>query len=151
MLRERSKLHQLQGREPDIDEIAARAGVPPVEVERVLSLVQEPTSLDLPVGEDGDATLGDLIEASTDDDPHLAAEASEMKELVVGALAGLTPREADILRMRFGIAGAHEHTLEEVGKTFGVTGERIRQIEAKALQKLRQASCGRTLAALVED
>lgn len=134
--RERRKLHQQQGREPGADEIAARAGMAKAQVEQALSLVQEPASLDLPIGEDGDATLADLIEAPDAVNPYAAAEAAALRECVVQALAELTPREERILRMRFGI-GMPDHTLEQVGQTFGVTRERIRQIEAKALQKLR--------------
>lgn len=133
--RERRKLHQLQGREPDADEIASRSGIAKTAVEQALSLVQDPTSLDLPIGEDGDATLGDLIEATDAVDPHAAAEASALRKCVAEALSQLTPREERILRMRFGI-GMADHTLEQVGNAFGVTRERIRQIEAKALEKL---------------
>jgi RNA polymerase primary sigma factor len=133
--RERRKLHQLQGREPGAEEIAARSGIAKTAVEQALSLVQDPTSLDIPIGEDGDATLGDLIEATDAVDPHAAAEASALRKCVAEALSQLTPREERILRMRFGI-GMADHTLEQVGNAFGVTRERIRQIEAKALEKL---------------
>jgi RNA polymerase primary sigma factor len=108
-------------------------------------LVQEPASLDLPVGEDGDTTLGDLIPAANAVDPHAAAEASALAEIVTEALGELTPREQRILRMRFGIGEESDHTLEEVGKVFGVTRERIRQIEAKALEKLRDPTRSRKL------
>ena len=135
--RERRKLYQREGREPGSDEIAARTGITVARVEQVLSMVQEPTSLDLPIGEDGDATLGDLIEASDAVDPRMAAEASALRRTIADALEELTPREQRILRMRFGIGGTGDHTLEEIGKVFGVTRERIRQIEAKALAKLR--------------
>jgi len=133
--RERRKLHQLQGHEPGAEEIAARSGIAKTAVEQALSLVQDPTSLDIPIGEDGDATLGDLIEATDAVDPHAAAEASALRKCVAEALSQLTPREERILRMRFGI-GMADHTLEQVGNAFGVTRERIRQIEAKALEKL---------------
>jgi RNA polymerase primary sigma factor len=133
--RERSKLHQQHGREPGADEIAARSGIAKAQVEQALSLVQHPTSLDIPIGENGDATLADLIEAPDAVNPHTVAEAAALRECVAEVLAELTPREERILRMRFGI-GMPDHTLEQVGKTFGVTRERIRQIEAKALQKL---------------
>ena len=108
-------------------------------------MVQEPASLDVPIGEDGDTTLGDLIAAPDTLDPHAAAEASALAGFVTEALAELTPREQHILRMRFGIGGAGDHTLEEVGKVFGVTRERIRQIEAKALEKLRDPARARKL------
>lgn len=148
--REQRKLYQEQGRQPATEKIAVRAGVPVQGVEWMLSLGQEPTSLDLPIGEDGGATLGDLIEAPDAINPHTAAEANALKAHVVEALAGLTPREQRILRMRFGIGGMSEHTLEEVGKAFGVTRERIRQIEAKALEKLRHPSRARKLRTFAE-
>ena len=124
--------------------------MPVARVEQVLSMVQEPTSLDLPIGEDGDATLGDLIEATDAINPQAAAEASALARSVTEALAGLTPREQRILRMRFGIGGAGDHTLEEVGQVFGVTRERIRQIEAKALEKLRDPALARKLATFAD-
>jgi RNA polymerase primary sigma factor len=148
--RERRKLYQQEGRDPVTGEIASRSGIPAAHVEQVLSLVQEPTSLDLPVGEDGDATLGDLIEASDAVNPQSAAETSALGRVVAEALAELTPREERILRMRFGIGGMNDHTLEEVGKTFGVTRERIRQIEAQALQKLRHPTRARKLSGFAE-
>ena len=150
VLRERRKLYQKQGREPVADEIARRSGVSAGRIEQVLSMVQQPTSLDLPIGEDGDATLGDLIAAPNTVDPHAAAEASALREFVVEAISGLSPREERILRMRFGIGGMTEHTLEEVGQTFGVTRERIRQIEATALKKLRHPTRARKLATFVD-
>jgi RNA polymerase primary sigma factor len=143
--RERHKLARQHGREPAADEIAARSGIPAHQVERALTLVQEPTSLDAPVGEDGDATLGDLIEALDAVSPQAAAEATALRDCIVEALAELTPREEQIMRMRFGIGGASERTLKEIGDTFGVTRERIRQIEAKALQKLRESAKARDL------
>jgi RNA polymerase primary sigma factor len=142
--RERSKLHQQHGREPGADEIAARSGIAKAQVEQALSLVQDPTSLDIPIGEDGDATLADLIEAPDAINPHTVAEAAALRECVAEVLAELTRREERILRMRFGI-GMPDHTLEQVGKTFGVTRERIRQIEAKALQKLSDPARARKL------
>lgn len=138
--REQQKLYQEQGRLPEAEKIATRAGVSSQEVEWMLSLGREPTSLDLPVGEDGDATLGDLIEAPDAIDPHAVVEANALRAHIAEALEGLTPREQRILRMRFGIGDMQEHTLEEVGKSFGVTRERIRQIETKALDKLRHPS-----------
>lgn len=137
VLRERQMLYQREEHEPGADEIAARTGLSVARVEQVLSLVQEPTSLDVPVGEDGDATLGDLIEAPDAVDPHEAAEKSALKRSIAEVIGELTPREQRVLQLRFGLAGASEQTLEEVGKVFGVTRERIRQIEARALEKLR--------------
>jgi RNA polymerase primary sigma factor len=145
VLRERRKLYQKQGRDPEAAEIASRAGIPVAQVQRVLSIVQEPTSLDTPVGDDGDTTLGDLFEAPNTVSPLTAAEASSLRNVVTGALAKLTPREENILRMRFGIGGTTEHTLEEVSKFYGLTRERIRQIEAKALHKLRHPARAREL------
>jgi RNA polymerase primary sigma factor len=147
VLRDRRKLYQEKGREPAAAEISGRTGIAVARIEQVLSMVQQPTSLDLPIGEDGDATLGDLIAAPDAIDPHAAAESSDLKDVVLEAISGLTPREERILRMRFGIGGMDEHTLEEVGQIFGVTRERIRQIEARALMKLREASPTGRLAA----
>jgi RNA polymerase primary sigma factor len=140
VLRDRRKLYQEKGREPAAADIARRTGIAIARIEQVLSMVQQPTSLDLPIGEDGDATLGELIAAPDAIDPHTAAETSDLKDVVIEAISGLTPREERILRMRFGIGGMDEHTLEEVGQIFGVTRERIRQIEARALMKLREQS-----------
>jgi RNA polymerase primary sigma factor len=137
IMRERRRLYQRDGKEPSAVQIAARTGVSAERVEQVLSMVQEPVSLDLPVGEDGDTTLGDLLAAPNGIDAQAATEASALARFVGEALDGLTPREQRVLRMRFGIGGSTDHTLAEVGKAFGVTRERIRQIEAKALEKLR--------------
>ena len=150
VLRERHKLYQQSGRKPEAGEIAARTGIPIARIDQVLSMVQQPTSLDVPIGEDGDATLGDLIEAPDAVDPHAVAEASALQRFIAEALAELTPREQRILRMRFGIGGTADHTLEEVGREFGVTRERIRQIEAKALEKLRHPHRARKLASFVD-
>jgi RNA polymerase primary sigma factor len=150
VLRARRQLYQRLGHNPSVEEVALRAGVTPEVVEKVTALAQEPASLDVPVGEDGDATLGDLIAATDAIDPHAVAEASALKKHVAEALAELTPREQRILHMRFGLAGMTEHTLEEVGKTFGVTRERIRQIEARALEKLRRPSRSSKLKAFAE-
>jgi RNA polymerase primary sigma factor len=151
VLRERRKFYQQQGREAGAAEISARAGIAIGRVEQVLSMVQEPTSLDLPIGEDGDATLGDLIAATDGIDPQAAVEAGALANCMSEALAQLTPREQRILRMRFGIGEPQDHTLEEVGKVFGVTRERIRQIEAKALEKLRKPQLARKLVTFAES
>jgi RNA polymerase primary sigma factor len=150
VLRERRKFYQQNGRDAAAGELAARAGMPTARVEQVLTMVQEPTSLDVPIGEDGDATLGDLIEAPDAVDPQAAAEAGALARSLTEALAELTPREQRILRMRFGIDSARDHTLEEVGKVFGVTRERIRQIEAKALEKLRESGLADKLLTFAE-
>jgi RNA polymerase primary sigma factor len=151
VLQTRRKLYQTQGREPPAAEIAARTGIPMPRVEQILSIVQQPTSLDAPVGEDGDATLGDLIEAKDAVDPQAVAEASALKQALDEALTELSPREQHILRMRFGIGGAQDHTLAEIGEQLGVTRERIRQIEAQALEKLRHPRRSRKLMTFVEN
>jgi RNA polymerase primary sigma factor len=151
VLRERRRLYQKLGQDPGPAEIAARTGMPVSRVEQVLSMLQEPTSLDAPVGEDGDATLGDLIKAPDTIDSQAAAEASALQRVIGEALGDLTPREQRILRMRFGIGEATDHTLEEIGKEFGVTRERIRQIEAKALEKLRYAASASKLVTFIAD
>lgn len=151
VMRERRKLHQKEGRDPSPTEIATRVGVPVARVEQVLSMVQEPTSLDVPIGEDSDTTLGDLIEATDAVNPHAAAEANALQSALAEALAELSPREQRILRMRFGVGGTADHTLAEIGRELGVTRERIRQIEAKALQKLRHPRRARKLATFADN
>jgi RNA polymerase primary sigma factor len=145
--------HQLLaelGREPNEAELAARLGVPVAKVRAVLELVRDPVSLDAPLSEEGDATIGDLIADDGAVMPHEAAAQAELRAATDDALSRLSPREADILRLRFGVGQAGEHTLEEVGRKYQVTRERIRQIEAKALKKLAQRTHGRTLASFVE-
>jgi RNA polymerase primary sigma factor len=145
--------HQLLaelGREPNEAELAARLGVPVPRVRAVLELVRDPVSLDAPLGEDGDATIGDLVADEAALTPHEAAAQAELRAATDDALSRLSAREADILRLRFGVGSAGEHTLEEVGRKYQVTRERIRQIEAKALKKLGQRTHGRTLASFVE-
>ncbi|HEY2227878.1 MAG TPA: sigma-70 family RNA polymerase sigma factor [Xanthobacteraceae bacterium] len=151
VMRERRKLQQKEGRNPAAAEVAARSGVPLARVEQVLTMVQEPTSLDLPIGEDGDTTLGDLIEATDAVDPYAATEANALQEAMAEAIADLTPREQHILRLRFGIGGTSDRTLAEIGKELGVTRERIRQIEAKAIEKLRHPRRVRKLASFVDN
>jgi RNA polymerase primary sigma factor len=151
VLRERRKLYQRVGTNPATKEVAARTGLSATRVDQVLSMVQEPISLDVPVGEDGDATLGDLIATVDGPDPHAAAEASALQSAVAEAIGDLTPREQRVLRLRFGLGGAGDHTLEEIGKEFGVTRERIRQIEMKALEKLRRRSPSRKLASFLDN
>jgi RNA polymerase primary sigma factor len=151
VLRERRRLAQQDGKEPSAAQVALRTGVAVERVEQVLSMVQEPVSLDLPVGEDGDTTLGELIAAPNGIDAHAAVEAGALARVLGEALAGLTPREQRVLRLRFGIGGADDLTLAEVGKVFGVTRERIRQIEAKALEKLRHPARAGKLASFASD
>jgi len=128
---------QEMGREPLPDELAERMDMPEDKVRKVLKIAKEPISMETPIGDDEDSHLGDFIEDQTVHSPVDSATTSGLKETTHNVLAGLTPREAKVLRMRFGIDMNTDHTLEEVGKQFDVTRERIRQIEAKALRKLR--------------
>jgi len=128
---------QEMGREPLPDELAERMEMPEDKVRKVLKIAKEPISMETPIGDDEDSHLGDFIEDQTVHSPIDSATSSGLKETTHSVLAGLTPREAKVLRMRFGIDMNTDHTLEEVGKQFDVTRERIRQIEAKALRKLR--------------
>jgi RNA polymerase primary sigma factor len=149
--RERHKLSQELGRDPSSDELAARSGIIASQVQRARQIVQEPTSLDLPVGEDGDLTLGDLIEATDTTSAQASAEAIDLRRVLAEALTRLTPREQAVLCMRFGLDDSNDRTLKDIGELFGVTRERIRQIEAKALQKLRHPALARKLAAFLEE
>jgi RNA polymerase primary sigma factor len=128
---------QEMGREPTPDELAIRMEMPEDKVRKVLKIAKEPISMETPIGDDEDSHLGDFIEDVSVDSPIDSATGESLKETTHAVLAGLTPREAKVLRMRFGIDMNTDHTLEEVGKQFDVTRERIRQIEAKALRKLR--------------
>ena len=131
---------QEKGREPTPDELAERMEMPEEKVRKVLKISKEPISMETPVGDDEDSHLGDFIEDLSIVSPADSATAEGLRESTQNILAGLTPREAKVLRMRFGIEMNTDHTLEEVGKQFDVTRERIRQIEAKALRKLRHPS-----------
>ncbi|MGD8809295.1 MAG: RNA polymerase sigma factor RpoD [Gammaproteobacteria bacterium] len=131
---------QEMGREPTPDELAERMEMPEDKVRKVLKIAKEPISMETPIGDDEDSHLGDFIEDTTVSSPIDSATDSGLKETTHAVLAGLTAREAKVLRMRFGIDMNTDHTLEEVGKQFDVTRERIRQIEAKALRKLRHPS-----------
>jgi RNA polymerase primary sigma factor len=131
---------QEMGREPLPEELAERMEMSEDKVRKVLKIAKEPISMETPIGDDEDSHLGDFIEDTTVASPIDAATGSGLKETTGNVLAGLTPREAKVLRMRFGIEMNTDHTLEEVGKQFDVTRERIRQIEAKALRKLRHPS-----------
>jgi RNA polymerase primary sigma factor len=131
---------QEMGREPTPEELAERMEMPEDKVRKVLKIAKEPISMETPIGDDEDSHLGDFIEDAAVASPIDSATESGLKETTHAVLAGLTPREAKVLRMRFGIDMNTDHTLEEVGKQFDVTRERIRQIEAKALRKLRHPS-----------
>jgi RNA polymerase primary sigma factor len=135
----RSLVQEL-GREPTTEEIAAKMEVPLDQVRQVLRLAKEPLSLETPIGDDRDGSLGDFIEDKSAQNPAEAALERSLGEKTREALRTLSPREEKVLRMRYGIGERSEHTLEEVGQSFGVTRERIRQIEAKAIDKLRHAS-----------
>ena len=128
---------QEMGRDPQPDELAERMDMPEDKVRKVLKIAKEPISTETPIGDDEDSNLGDFIEDHTIHSPQDSATGQGLKESTHTVLSGLTPREAKVLRMRFGIDMNTDHTLEEVGKQFDVTRERIRQIEAKALRKLR--------------
>jgi RNA polymerase primary sigma factor len=128
---------QEMGREPYPEELAERMEMPEDKVRKVLKIAKEPISMETPIGDDEDSHLGDFIEDANISSPVDSATGSGLTGTVQEVLAGLTPREAKVLRMRFGIDMNTDHTLEEVGKQFDVTRERIRQIEAKALRKLR--------------
>jgi len=128
---------QEMGRDPTPDELAERMEMPEDKVRKVLKIAKEPISMETPIGDDEDSHLGDFIEDSAVVSPLESATSEGLREATRDILAGLTPREAKVLRMRFGIDMNTDHTLEEVGKQFDVTRERIRQIEAKALRKLR--------------
>ena len=144
---------QEMGREPLPDELAERMEIPEDKVRKVLKIAKQPISMETPIGDDGDSHLGDFIEDQTVHSPVDSAISKGLKEVTHSVLAaGLTPREAKVLRMRFGIEMNTDHTLEEVGKQFNVTRERIRQIEAKALRKLRHPTRADQLRSfLVED
>ncbi len=131
---------QEMGREPTPDELAKKMEMPEDKIRKVLKIAKEPISMETPIGDDEDSHLGDFIEDTNVDSPVDSATNTGLSETVRDVLAGLTPREAKVLRMRFGIDMNTDHTLEEVGKQFDVTRERIRQIEAKALRKLRHPS-----------
>ncbi|MCG6900354.1 MAG: RNA polymerase sigma factor RpoD [Gammaproteobacteria bacterium] len=138
------------GREPTPEELAERMDMPEDKVRKVLKIAKEPISMETPIGDDEDSHLGDFIEDQNIDSPIDSASMEGLKEATQGVLAGLTPREAKVLRMRFGIDMNTDHTLEEVGKQFDVTRERIRQIEAKALRKLRHPTRSEPLRSFLE-
>ena len=139
------QLVQELGREPNAPEIADYLDLPLSKVEEIMKLSQEPISLETPVGEEDDSHLGDFIQDSEVSEPMEAAAANSLREQLEKALAMLTPREEMVLRLRFGFEDGRTHTLEEVGKEFNVTRERVRQIESKALRRLRHPSKSKAL------
>ncbi len=150
LIRTSRALVQELGREPTSEEIARRMDIPVSKVRKVLKIAQEPISLETPIGEEEDSHLGDFIEDRTAVSPSEAVINLDLKEQTESVLKTLTPREEKVIKMRFGVGDGSEHTLEEVGQNFAVTRERIRQIEAKALRKLRHPSRSRKLRAFLE-
>ena len=142
---------QEKGREPTVEELSIAMEMPETRIRKVLKISREPISMETPIGDDDDSYLGDFIEDSKIDQPDGAATKTGLKESTVNILESLTPREAKVLRMRFGIHMNTDHTLEEVGKQFDVTRERIRQIEAKALRKLRHPSRSEKLKSFMSE
>jgi len=134
------QIMQETGSEPDLPTLAAKMEMPENKVREIMKIAKEPISMETPMGEDGDSQLGDFIEDNTTLAPLDAALHASMRNVIKEVLDSLTPREAKVLRMRYGVEMSNDHTLEEVGKQFDVTRERIRQIEAKAMSKLRQPS-----------
>ena len=145
LIRESRELAQHLGREPNSDEIAERLRTTPKQVEQILEISHRPLSLEMPVGEEKDSHLGDFIEDEKTEPPTDVASHQLLREQMDEILTSLTPREGRVLQMRFGLNDGNSHTLEQVGRRFGVTRERIRQIEAKALRKLRHPSRSRKL------
>ena len=151
LIRTSRSLVQEFGREPTSEEIAERMEIPVIKVQKVLKIAQEPISLETPIGDEEDSHLGDFIEDKQIVSPAEAVISLNLKEQTDSVLKTLTPREEKVIKMRFGVGEGSEHTLEEVGRDFAVTRERIRQIEAKALRKLRHPSRSRKLQAFLGD
>jgi len=150
LIRTSRQLVQEIGREPTPEEIAVKMEMPVEKVRKVLKIAKEPISLETPIGEEEDSHLGDFIEDKSTPSPAEAVTALNLKEMTDAVMLTLTPREEKVLRMRFGIGTSSDHTLEEVGQHFEVTRERIRQIEAKALRKLRHPSRSKRLKSFIE-
>ena len=145
LIRVSRQLVQQLGREPTVEEIAQALELPPEKVEDIQRIAQEPVSLETPIGEEEDSQLGDFIEDKDSPNPEEATAGQLLREQLEEMLGELTEREREVLRLRFGLEDGRAHTLEEVGKRFNVTRERIRQIEAKALRKLRHPSRSKRL------
>jgi RNA polymerase primary sigma factor len=150
LVRTQRQLVQELGREPTSEEIAKQMEIPVAKVRKIMKIAQEPISLETPIGEEEDSHLGDFIEDKAVVSPSDAVINLSLKEQTSSVLKTLTPREEKVIKMRFGLEDGSEHTLEEVGQSFAVTRERIRQIEAKALRKLRHPSRSRKLRAFLE-
>ncbi|MFQ3548242.1 MAG: RNA polymerase sigma factor RpoD [Armatimonadota bacterium] len=145
LIKTSSQLVQELGREPTLDEIAKEMEIPPERVSEIIRIAPEPLSLETPIGEEEDSHLADFIEDQEAISPSEAASNLILREKIEDSLNNLTPREKDVLKMRFGLDDGYSRTLEEVGRHFKVTRERIRQIEAKALKKLRHPSRSKKL------
>jgi len=142
---------QETGQEPDPATLAQKMEMPEEKIRKILKISKEPISMETPIGDDDDSHLGDFIEDQSTMAPSDAATYSSLRDVTKDVLDTLTPREAKVLRMRFGIEMSTDHTLEEVGKQFDVTRERIRQIEAKALRKLRHPSRSERLKSFLDQ
>ncbi len=151
LIRTSRQLVQTLGREPTFAEIGKQMDIPAAKVRKVLKIMQAPISLETPIGEEGDSHLGDFIEDRAAVSPAEAIINVDLKEQTARVLHMLSAREEKVVRMRFGLEDGSEHTLEEVGLEFAVTRERIRQIEAKALRKLRQPSRSGKLRLFLDD
>jgi RNA polymerase primary sigma factor len=151
IVRARRQIFNEIGREPAPEELAEKLHMPLEKVHKTLKIAKEPLSLETPIGDEGDSHLGDLIEDQNTILPIDATIQSNLREATTLVLASLTPREERIVRMRFGLGMNTDHTLEEVGQQFSVTRERIRQIEAKAIRKLKHPSRSRVLRSFLID
>jgi RNA polymerase primary sigma factor len=148
--RVRRQLLQKFGREASSEELAVEMELPESKIIKILKIAKEPLSMETPVGDEEDSNIGDFIEDTNLSSPVEVTTKESLKETTGNLLANLSPREAKVLKMRFGISMNTDHTLEEVGRQFDVTRERIRQIEAKALRKLRHPSRAHKLASFLE-
>ena len=151
VLRVQREMHQALEREPTIAELAAQCGMPEDRIQEILRISQDTRSLDAPVGDDDEASFGDLLADDRARDPGEVALDDVLKEMIESVLSELHEREQEVVRMRFGLDDGQARTLEEVGKALGVTRERIRQIEAKTLNKLRQGRYREQLQAFVGE
>jgi RNA polymerase primary sigma factor len=151
LLRASRQMVQELGREPTSEELAHRLDIPAVKVRKAWKIAQQPISLETPIGEEEDSRLGDFLQDTAGVSPADAVISVDLKSQTAQVLRTLSPREERIIKMRFGLEDGSEHTLEEVGQSFQVTRERIRQIEAKALRKLRHPSRSRKLRAFAGD
>ncbi|MGD1997236.1 MAG: sigma-70 family RNA polymerase sigma factor [Anaerolineae bacterium] len=151
LLRTSHRLTQELGREPTSEELAEELDIPPSKVERMLKVARRPLSLDMPTDEEGESTLGDFVEDQEITSPAEAVDDSMLREMIRGILQDLPPREVRILKWRYGLVDGETYTLEEVGNKMGVTRERVRQIESRALRRLRHPSHARKLRDFLEE